>query len=814
MALRLTTAKSAPESRQPTAARFSDLALTALRAGDLKRYGEVFAQTADVEDLQRRHQARKAVIERGLEHAPTVSGAQYGALFHAIATGTLSFLEDEAREPVLLNYAGVALYELGQLTPAELLFKAAGRLDPELEHVDRNIEEISRRRRAGGSFVPRMAKNLEMALPGLGERAERCASRARPAEGLKLSLCMIVKDEEEMLPRCLDAVRDAVDEIVIVDTGSSDRSVEIAESFGAKVIHRDWTGDFSEARNASFDAATGDWIVYLDADEVLVKDDAAKLRAVTGRVWRESFFLVETNFTGDAGDGTATTHSALRIFRNRPEYRFEGRIHEQIAHQLPAYNAERLEYTTIRIEHYGYLGAVRSSKEKSRRNIELLERQMAEGSGSPAFLAFNLGSEYAAAGDATKALARFEESWELVRKEGQAIYRYGYVPSLVSRLTKAYRVTGDLEASDATANEGLEIFPGFTDLVFEQAQCAKRRGDLDLSAELFERCLEWGDAPAKYSATVGCGTYMALSALAEVRFARGELEEAERLLTKCLSRYPNFLGVVLPAAATILRRGADAEAAVARIEELVEAMTPSVRFMLGTALYEAGHAAAAEAEFRGVLEAQPSSEPALLALGEALLSQSRWDEASEMSEAVESEPNLVVAARTQMFAAIMTGDESRTAAALDRGAAAGVPAHELAVFRSWNEAMNGSESLRPLPAESVPLLAVALEALLRVREVDAFAKLLPVLDAATVPAREKRELLGTIYLRRGFVDSAADEWLAVCQDSGPDSRALVGLAQVAYARELRDDALVLAQEATTLDPRNEGAARLVAALSA
>jgi tetratricopeptide (TPR) repeat protein len=307
---------------------------------------------------------------------------------------------------------------------------------------------------------------------------------------------------------------------------------------------------------------------------------------------------------------------------------------------------------------------------------------------------------------------------------------------------------------------------------------------------------------------------MAMSALAEVQFARGDLEEAERLFTRCLGKYPNFLGVVLPAAATILRRGADAETAAARIEELVASMTPSVRFMLGTALYEAGHPEAAEAQFRRVLEAQPSSEPALLALGEALLSQSRWDEAVELSGTVESEVSAAVAARTQMFAAIMSGDESLATAAIERGAAAAVPAHELAVFRSWSDAVRGAESLPALPPESVPLLGVALEALLRVREVDAFCALLKVLDAAALPSREKRELLGTIYLRRGFVDSAADEWLAACEDSGPDSRALLGLAQVAYARELRDDALVLAAEASTLDPQNAGAARLVEALSA
>ena len=84
---------------------------------------------------------------------------------------------------------------------------------------------------------------------------------------------MIVKDEEAMIGRCLQAARDAVDEIVVVDTGSTDRTVEIAESLGARVLHHEWDGDFSAARNVSFDAATGDWVMYLDADEVLVADD-------------------------------------------------------------------------------------------------------------------------------------------------------------------------------------------------------------------------------------------------------------------------------------------------------------------------------------------------------------------------------------------------------------------------------------------------------------------------------------------------------------------------------------------------------------
>ena len=102
--------------------------------------------------------------------------------------------------------------------------------------------------------------------------------------------------------------------------------------YGARVIEQEWTGSFSEARNTSFEAATSDWIVYLDADEVLVEEDVRRLRALTGRVWREAFYLVETSYTGELGDGAAITNSALRVFRNRPHYRFEGRLHEQIAH--------------------------------------------------------------------------------------------------------------------------------------------------------------------------------------------------------------------------------------------------------------------------------------------------------------------------------------------------------------------------------------------------------------------------------------------------------------------------------------------------
>src|SRR3954463_8364763 len=451
MALRLSRpSDDAPDQSKRTSERIDVRAQACLAAGDLKAYRELFAHAATVEDPHRRYQARRTLIEQGLAAARDTPSKDVPALFLTAARGAVGLLEAEPREPVLLNYAGVALYELGALDAAEALFRACRRLDDPSAHVESNLREIGRQRRAGAA-ITNLPAPVRAALKPLAARATACAKGAKPAPGLTLSLCMIVKDEEEMLPRCLAAAKPAVDEIVVVDTGSTDRTVEIAESFGARVLHHEWNGSFSDARNVSLDAATGDWIMYLDADEVLVEEDAARLRALTGHTWREAFSLVETNYTGDAEDGTAMTHNALRMFRNRPEYRFKGRLHEQMAYALPGYLTERIEYTQLRIEHYGYLGVVRDAKDKSRRNLELLQQQVAEGMES-AFQSFNLGSEYLALGELETSVEHFEKAWRMLETDpGRTVYPY--VATLANRFVTTLRVISRPDAADAKAAE-------------------------------------------------------------------------------------------------------------------------------------------------------------------------------------------------------------------------------------------------------------------------------------------------------------------------------------------------------------------------
>jgi len=781
------------------------LARQLLAADDLAGYRRLFETIESVEDRHLRYWASVSAIEAGLAAAAGAHAARLPALSVTLAECALEALEREPSEPRLLGYAGTILHELWSLDAAQAMFEAARRLDPQLTDVERSLEQLAARRELMSTAAVRAP--LRAALPALSRRALEIAARAVPAADLRLSLCMIVRDEQQMLPRCLGSIVDAVDEIVVVDTGSSDATVEIARSFGARVIEREWTGSFAEARNVSFDAASGDWVMYLDADEMLVREDVTLLRSLTGRTWREAFYLYQTHYTGDEEDGTAVTHNALRVFRNRREYRFEGRLHEQIAPCLPGYLPERIEATSVRIEHFGYVSAVRDAREKSARNIELLRLQQAESEPTP-FMHFNIGCEYAAAGDRAAGLVELERAWALLEqspnRDGQR-----FAPALLSRLVKALRVCERPRDALALAEQGLERFPGFTDLVLEQARAAVALGECDRAIELFERCIEMGDAPRRYTASVGSGSYLPRIHLAELRRAAGELEQAIELLERCLREQPDFVGSVLPYASALLADGCEPGAVVRRLESLLAEISPAARFMLATALYEGGAASAGEAQFRIVLRQRPHSGRALVALGETLLAQRRYAEAAvEAAKLDIDDPLATAAARTGLFACIVVGDRPGAARALVRARGAGMGAAELDLFVAWSElASSGRTAIWP-SSEALAPLEVMLEALLRVRELDAFEVLHGLLERCPLSERERHDMLAEMYLRRGFVAAAAEQWMAVCRHE-PDVRALLGLARVAAAAGMSREAGEFAQAVLACDPDNELAAGLL-----
>ena len=191
-----------------------------------------------------------------------------------------------------------------------------------------------------------------------------------------LSLCMIVKNEEKFLPQCLESVKDVVDEMVIVDTGSTDRTVEIAERYGAQIYHHAWQNSFSEARNYGLQFATCDWIFQLDGDEELVREDIPllwdALRSAHPRGDVNALFVAIYN---DLSDQQQSKHYFQRIYR-RGKAHYKGIVHNQLVYDgKPA-------PTEVRIRHYGYALGKEEMAKKQRRTGDLLRKQLDDNDGN------------------------------------------------------------------------------------------------------------------------------------------------------------------------------------------------------------------------------------------------------------------------------------------------------------------------------------------------------------------------------------------------------------------------------------------------
>ncbi len=186
-----------------------------------------------------------------------------------------------------------------------------------------------------------------------------------------LSLCMIVKNEIQNLPRCLASVKPYLDELIVVDTGSQDGTPKIALQYGSKVKYFEWCDDFAAARNYAISQASGDWILMLDADEELVVESENFLEPITSRpeIIAYSLTYIEVN------DQVEITPSyRFSLFRNIPELRYVGRYHEMLKYQNQDFRSTQSSHLeSLKIFHYGF-GKSQILQKNLSRNIPILER--------------------------------------------------------------------------------------------------------------------------------------------------------------------------------------------------------------------------------------------------------------------------------------------------------------------------------------------------------------------------------------------------------------------------------------------------------
>ena len=265
-----------------------------------------------------------------------------------------------------------------------------------------------------------------------------------------LSLAMIVKNESANLPRCLRSVQGLVDEVVVVDTGSTDDTVGIAQSFGAKVSSFQWIDDFAAARNESLRRCTGDWVLILDGDESVDALDHARIRNVCTEEGPAGYFLTLRSYFLDAGgvmldqvirpndtpyqEGSEYGHYAdfpsVRLSRRFPDLRFEGRIHELLAtyfleRKLPVGTLEAV------IHHFGKVDIAREEEKKDRYLRMAQDLAAADPKNSQAW--FNVMIQAAAA-----------RNWELVIQAGETFLALQPrpLPTVLTTMALAFQEAG------------------------------------------------------------------------------------------------------------------------------------------------------------------------------------------------------------------------------------------------------------------------------------------------------------------------------------------------------------------------------------
>lgn len=317
---------------------------------------------------------------------------------------------------------------------------------------------------------------------------------------------MIVKNEELNLIKCLGSIRNYVDEIVIVDTGSVDNSMEIAKGFGALVIQHPWQNDFSAARNVSLDHASGEWILFLDADEEVIIEDLYRLQILESTDI-DGFFLNILNIDGKGGH---IKQQVLRLFRNLPEHRFQGAIHEQIIHSIKHHKpTAKFSYLKIRVNHYGYLTEHVDKQNKINRNISILQRECIKEDDN-GFLLFNLGNEYMRIGDYSKALKYYNMAEPLTNAE------ISYAPLLGKKKSQALIQRNCYQEALNELEKYLNIYPDFTDLLYLKASIYYKMSQYQESLKIFNQCLILGEAPACYVSESGVGTHKTEQAIKKI----------------------------------------------------------------------------------------------------------------------------------------------------------------------------------------------------------------------------------------------------------------------------------------------------------
>ena len=321
----------------------------------------------------------------------------------------------------------------------------------------------------------------------MSKKKNKKRNTAPPRAAVRLSQCMIVKNEEKNIEKALSWAKGAVFEQIVVDTGSTDRTVELAEKMGAKVCHFKWINDFSAAKNFAMDQAKGNWIAILDADEYFPKEDAKELMTVLKKIQNNAqlakeYDSVSCSWVQLDDEGKAfTVLTVQRIFQNHPDLRYEGTIHEAVRIRNKHYNAENL-----RIMHTGYSQTAYNEAGKRERNIRMLKDELARDPENPQTMLY--------LADSIKAAGTEESRVEAEQLYLQALASKKPAEPAIKRLAYDFllaRFINDLKKNEEAlrlCDEAVAVLPNNLDYYYYRAVLNNQNGNYQRAMEDLLKC--------------------------------------------------------------------------------------------------------------------------------------------------------------------------------------------------------------------------------------------------------------------------------------------------------------------------------------
>ncbi len=384
--------------------------------------------------------------------------------------------------------------------------------------------------------LPRRAFSLLKSHPLADSRRGILLAQAEAQLAATPSVCtlnMIVKNEEASLGRALASVDDCVDEIVVCDTGSSDTTMDIAQSYGAVVVRDAWADNFSRARNVALAASSGAWIFWMDADDVL---DASSKHAMKNLIRSNrphaAFLCVDNVHHGSVG----TQFMQIRLFPRLAGAAFERRVHEQIGPSLQRLGVEHREYPDIRVVHCGYDDA-EVHKKKAARNRPLIEEELRNAPDSPALL-LSLGDCLSVLEETEKALDIYHSI--IAHPSARRTHPDMYVQAAFN-IAFLHRGAGRISEARSWLARTISLDPSRSEAFYVLGQMALEQGQADEAFEHFLSCCRI-KPPVRRTATDALKIRIdSLLRVAQFMFSRDMHEECGAILAAALEAYPNVV---------------------------------------------------------------------------------------------------------------------------------------------------------------------------------------------------------------------------------------------------------------------------------